>query len=86
MEQQYVIFERKNRARIGSDFEVIVDGFDEESGRYMGRTYMDAPEIDSAVLFPSKIALEPGRFVSVRITGTDGYDMTGELVMPTMED
>lgn len=86
MEQQYVIFERKNRARIGSDFEVIVDGFDEESGLYMGRTYMDAPEIDSAVFFPSKVALESGRFVTVRITGTDGYDMTGELVMPAMED
>lgn len=86
MEQQYVIFERKNRARIGADFEVIVDGFDEESGLYMGRTYMDAPEIDSAVFFPSKFTLEPGRFVTVRITGTDGYDMTGELVMPAMED
>lgn len=86
MEQQYVIFERKNRARIGSDFEVIVDGFDEECGLYMGRTYMDAPEIDSAVFFPSKIALDPGHFVTVRITGTDGYDLTGELVMPAMED
>lgn len=86
MEQQYVIFERKNRARIGSDFEAVVDGFDEESGLYIGRTYMDAPEIDSAVFFPSKITLEPGRFVTVRITGTDGYDLTGELVMPAMED
>lgn len=86
MEQQYVIFERKNRARVGSDFEVLVDGFDEESGLYMGRTYMDAPEIDSAIFFPSKIELEPGRFVTVRITGTDGYDLTGELVMPAMED
>lgn len=86
MEQQYVIFERKNRARVGSDFEVIVDGFDEESGLYVGRTYMDAPEIDSAVFFSSETALEPGRFVTVRITGTDGYDLTGEMTAPAMED
>lgn len=86
MEQQYVIFERKNKSRVGSDFEVIVDGYDEESGLYIGRTYMDAPEIDSAVFFTSPITIEPGSFVPVRITGTDGYDLTGELLATGTED
>ncbi|HIR53306.1 MAG TPA: 30S ribosomal protein S12 methylthiotransferase RimO [Candidatus Onthovicinus excrementipullorum] len=79
MQQQYVIFDRKNRSRIGKTYEVIVDGLDAESGCCIGRTYMDAPEIDGRVLFRCNKTPEPGSFVKVRVTDTDGYDLIGEL-------
>ena len=83
MQQQYVIFDRKNQSRVGRIYEVVVDGFDGESGLYFGRTYMDAPEIDSNVFFSSEIPLDPGMFVPVRIAGTQGYDLTGERAEAT---
>ena len=58
--------------------EVVVDNFDGK--KYYGRSYMDAPEIDSAIIFTSKEKLCIGDFVNVRITDFDGYDLIGELV------
>lgn len=83
MQQQYVIFDRKNQSRVGQTYEVIVDGFDTQAGLCFGRTYMDAPEIDSNVFFESETPPAPGTFVRVRITATQGYDLVGELVEVT---
>jgi len=41
---------------------------------------MDAPDIDTKVYFTGDDGLEPGQFVTVEITGADGYDLTGEQV------
>ncbi len=85
MQQQYVIFDRKNRSRIGKTYEVIVDGTDEESGLCAGRTYMDAPEIDGRVLFRCTNTPQPGSFVKVRVTDVDGYDLIGDLAEDNTE-
>jgi hypothetical protein len=46
----------------------------------LGRTAMDAPEIDGVVRFGGAGRLPIGGFVQVRITGSDAHDLEGEMV------
>ena len=69
-----------NQARIGSTCEVLVDGFDAESGRFYGRSLLEAPESDGCIWLGGASALTPGEYVDVRITGADAYDLEGEVV------
>ncbi len=48
------------------------------SGVYLGRTYMDAPEVDGMVYVHAKDKHLPGEFVRVRIKDTLEYDLVGE--------
>ena len=85
MLQQAVSMEA-NEARIGSECEVLVDGFDEETGRFYGRSLLEAPESDGCIWLsvnPGLTAdrdLTPGEYVNVRIVGADAYDLEGELL------
>lgn len=47
---------------------------------YTARTYMDAPDVDGMLFLETSRELMTGDFVSVRITGSRGYDLIGELV------
>ncbi|HTE04970.1 MAG TPA: 30S ribosomal protein S12 methylthiotransferase RimO [Planctomycetota bacterium] len=80
----------RNLARRGSRDLVLVDAVERAvagSGRLaIGRTATDAPEIDGRVLveLPVRAArgvrdVQPGDFLSVRITGAKGYDLTAAL-------
>ena len=79
MDIQYGITENSNKSRIGNCYKVIVDSF--EDGKYIGRSYMDSPEIDSGIIFTSERELKIGDFCEVVISGYDGYDLTGEVVI-----
>ena len=72
-----------NEARIGTRCEVLVDGFDEESGRFYGRSLLEAPESDGCIWLnvagPGR-ELSPGEYVNVEITGADAYDLEGDVV------
>lgn len=48
---------------------------------YVARTYKDSPDIDG-FLFIENVPYDllSGRFVNVKITGSDEYDLTGELI------
>lgn len=60
---------------VGKTFDVIIDGFKAQDGVYVGRTYMDAPDVDGLVFFESERSLMSGMMVKVRITGTYDYDL-----------
>ena len=66
-----------NEARIGTECEVLVDGFDEETGRFYGRSLLEAPESDGCIWLNAERKLTPGEYVNVRITGADAYDLEG---------
>ena len=80
MNEQYGIASKKNREYIGKVFNVIVDGFDDESCLYYGRSYMDAPEIDTGIYFGSLSEHTPGEFVNVIIKDVYEYDLIGDEV------
>ena len=80
MNTQYNITKEKNEATLGKVFEVMTDSFDEESCLYFGRSYMDAPEIDTGVYFASERELFAGDMVKVEILDYNDYDLIGKEV------
>ena len=67
------------RGFVGKTLPVLVDGYDQEAKRLVGRTYADAPEVDCRVLLP-KGSAEAGQFVETTITAADDYELTGRPV------
>lgn len=80
MNEQMLIMEEKQNEKIGAEFDVMVDYFDEDNLLYMGRTYMDAPEIDTSVIISSEEELTQGQIVKCKVIGFDDFDMVAEVV------
>lgn len=62
---------------VGKNIDVVCDGIDYERQKFVGRAYFSAPEIDGKVYFNAGFA-EQGKTYSVKITGSDDYDLFGE--------
>lgn len=80
--QQKLAF-RKAAARKGTQYDVIVEGRlpEEEGNVYVGRTFMDAPDVDGYVYFDAgKKEYMTGDMVRVLVTGSNEYDLIGEVV------
>ena len=78
METQMGIMQDWGEAQVGRVFDVLTEGFDEETQCWFGRSYADAPEIDGRVYFTAADAPVPGQFVRVRITACMDCDLMGE--------
>ncbi len=76
--QQEIAF-GKAEERIGEEYDVLVEGRIPEDEVYVGRTYLDAPEVDGFVFFESDRELVSGELVRVRIVDCNEYDLIGEL-------
>lgn len=61
---------------VGKRLEVLCDGIDYENGRFEGRAYFSAPDIDGKVYFNAPEA-QQGEYYTVLITGADSYDLFG---------
>ncbi|OGB88444.1 hypothetical protein A3H38_04170 [candidate division WOR-1 bacterium RIFCSPLOWO2_02_FULL_46_20] len=66
-----------NKKLIGKTLAAIIER--EVRGGFIGRTYMDAPDIDGSVFVRSSRILTPGELVKVRVTGAKTYDLVGCL-------
>ncbi len=71
--------EKYNSSRLGQTYDTMVDGVAEDGIFYVGRTYAEAPDIDSVIYFTSTEPLENGMIVPVKILCPDGYDLVGEV-------
>ena len=58
----------------------LVEGYLPDEGVYIGRSYMDAPDVDGYLFFSSERELISGEFVKVRITEASEYDLKGVMV------
>lgn len=76
-ELQLRIMDEANQALTGSALEVLVEGFDSDACMYFGRSYADSPDIDGKILFSAEREINPGDFVNVLITQSDGIDLIG---------
>ena len=56
------LLRKANERFLGDKFEVIVDGYDTIVSKYIGRSFMDAPEVDDSIYFESKDELISGDF------------------------
>lgn len=70
-----------NRAFIGEKVEVLVESQEGLTGKYRGRSKMNAPdEVDGMVIFTSDEVLFFGSFVTVEVTDALPYDLIGKHV------
>lgn len=76
--QQEIAFE-KAEAMVGRVLPVMVEGRLVKEGVVVARTYMDAPDIDGNVFIETDRDFYSGAVVMVRITGSNEYDLIGEL-------
>lgn len=80
MDEQFRIVEKKSEELMGKVLEVMVEGYDDYSDTYYGRSYMDAPEIDTLIYFSSPNPYTAGDFANVVIFDKDEYDLIGKEV------
>jgi ribosomal protein S12 methylthiotransferase len=67
----------KNEAKLGSVYDVLVEGKIEDY--YTGRSYEMAPEIDGEILIETNKELIAGNWIKVKITEALEYDLIGEV-------
>jgi ribosomal protein S12 methylthiotransferase len=67
---------RFHEGLVGRTLPVLIDGYDADAQRLVGRTWADAPEVDGRVLLPKGTAA-PGTFVDATITQAHDYELTG---------
>ncbi len=83
MERQAKIAAKKNRAMIGRELPVLIQGLSDESDLLLqGRLESQAPEIDGVCLINDSAAGEvrSGEFRVIRITRALGHDLLGTIV------
>ena len=76
--QQEIAFE-KAASRIGTRMDVMIEGRIPEEGVYIGRTYMDAPNVDSQIYLHTDRELISGSVVRAVITDSVEYDLKGVM-------
>lgn len=76
---QRVISWKNNQKLKGKVIEVVTESIKKEGT--VGRSYMDAPDIDGTVLIKNK-KIEPGKVVKVKIKGASHYDLVGTAICP----
>ncbi len=65
------------RSVTGKTLDVMIEGRLPEEGCYVGRSYMDAPDIDGYVFIETDKHHESGVIIKVQITGSSEYDLVG---------
>lgn len=76
--QQEIAFE-KAAAMVGRVLTVMVEGKVAEEDAYVARTYRDAPNVDGYLFINTTAQLMTGDFVRVLVTGSNEYDLIGEI-------
>lgn len=76
--QQEIAFE-KAESLVGSVLTVMIEGKVADEDAYVGRTYRDAPGVDGYIFVNTTAQLMTGDFVKVLVTGSNEYDLIGEI-------
>lgn len=77
--QQEIAFENAENM-IGRDLLVMIEGKVVDENAYVGRTYMDCPNVDGNIFITTDEELITGDFVKVKVTGAAEYDLIGEII------
>lgn len=77
--QQEIAFE-KSTSMVGRELIVMIEGKIVDENAYVGRTYMDAPNVDGNIFITTDLDLMSGDFVKVVVTGSTEYDLIGEII------
>ena len=76
--QQEIAFE-KAESLVGRVLDVMIEEKVADEPAYVGRTYMDSPNVDGLIFVNADLQLMSGDFVRVKVTGAAEYDLIGEV-------
>ncbi|MEG2382652.1 MAG: 30S ribosomal protein S12 methylthiotransferase RimO [Oscillospiraceae bacterium] len=79
MELQAGIMDDWSESMVGKTVRVLCEGYDDEIGMQLGRSYADSPDIDGLVCFAGECAV--GDFADVKITEICDGEWYGEQVL-----
>ncbi len=82
MREQQAVSLALHESLVGTVIPMLVEGVETDTGRLVGRTHRDAPEIDGTTFATSEWPVFAGEVVPVRITKAEAYDLHGEVVAP----
>ena len=77
--QQEIAFELAENM-IGKEVMVMIEGKVADENAYVGRTYMDAPNVDGLIFVETNEEMMSGDFAKVKVTGALEYDLIGEIM------
>lgn len=80
MEIQKDISEDIMMSKLGNEYKVLIEEYNGDD-TYVGRSYMDSPDIDGVIYFNSNIRLEIGTYANVKIIDYLEYDLIGEIIL-----
>lgn len=80
MKLQQQISKHRGEEKIGKTIRVMIEGKLPEDDIFIGRSYMDAPNVDGFVFVHSKDSYLSGEFADVKITQAKEYDLVGEAI------
>lgn len=80
MELQQEVSYDNNMKLVGSEMQVMIEGYSPDDDVYVGRTYRDAPNVDGLVFVKCDYELMTGTLVDVIISEAGPYDMIGEII------
>jgi ribosomal protein S12 methylthiotransferase len=76
MMRQQAISLARNQRWVARELEVLVESRGPSRGRWIGRSFRDAPEIDGSVIVNAgRLRLQPGRFIQARVVQAQPYDL-----------
>lgn len=76
---QDAVMDEFSQTLVGTTQRVLCCGYDPEHEMYVGRTYMDSPDVDGIVYFYADDDVEEGEFVDVAVENAVGAELVGEL-------
>ena len=79
MKLQQQISNDKLKMNIGKELEILIESKSYDNKWYIGRSYMDVPDIDGVVYIKNSKNVEEGTFAKCRIVGVKDYDLIAEF-------
>jgi len=77
---QQRISTEKNQRMIGKTLEIMIEGYVPKDEVYIGRSYKDAPDVDSYVFVESDEELLSGDYITIKVISANEYDLIGERI------
>lgn len=80
MEVQQTVSKEKLKEKIGNTYEVLVENISLDKQYWIGRTYMDVPDMDGVIFIKKDTDKNLiGQFIQARVTDVKEYDLIGVI-------
>ncbi len=73
------IMEEFNASRVGKTYTVLCEGYDPDTGLYVGRSFAESPDVDGYIYFGSPDEVPAGEMVEVTVRGELDGEIAGEI-------